>query len=323
MYHAKNLDLFYNMSVLVSKFKNVIILLCILGVVLVILGIAQGVNYNKNSRSNNKFFNTNIDNIDRIQITGPNQKYENILEKRDNYWVVVNKGDFLANPDYVAEILNIFNETLEGEIASRNAEKQANFQVDDLGIKIKAWNKEKQVIDVIIGKQGPSFTTTYVRNANSNNTYLLNKNIQSIFSLENWRDKRIWIFDPATVSSINWKYEEAGVSLIKKDGAWQQISPIAKESSNEIIDSILVELSSLYAIDIIEDITKEEVGLSEINQDIRIELVFESGQIDALIIGRKIQDTEEYYISRENSNIVWTVDSWTVENSLKKEIDSF
>jgi len=311
------------MSVLVSKFKNVIILLCILGVVLVILGIAQGVNYNKNSRSNNKFFNTNIDNIDRIQITGPNQKYENILEKRDNYWVVVNKGDFLANPDYVAEILNIFNETLEGEIASRNAEKQANFQVDDLGIKIKAWNKEKQVIDVIIGKQGPSFTTTYVRNANSNNTYLLNKNIQSIFSLENWRDKRIWIFDPATVSSVNWKYEETEVSLIKKDGTWQQISPITKESSNEIIDSILVELSSLYAIDIIEDITKEEVGLSEINQDIRIELVFESGQIDALIIGRKIQDTEEYYISRENSNIVWTVDSWTVENSLKKEIDSF
>ncbi|PIR74640.1 MAG: hypothetical protein COU35_01445, partial [Candidatus Magasanikbacteria bacterium CG10_big_fil_rev_8_21_14_0_10_47_10] len=96
-----------------------------------------------------------------------------------------------------------------------------------------------------------------------------------------------------------------------------------KDSSDEAVGPVLAKLTDLFAADIREDVDKEEAGIVGKKQNIRIELGFETGEKDALIVGDKVEGPEEYYIGRENSKLVWTIDSWTVENTLKKEIGDF
>ena len=179
-------------------------------------------------------------------------------------------------------------------------------------------------VDAIIGKEGPGFLTTYMRQANSDNVYLSIKNIRPVFNRTDWRDKRVWIFDPLKVTSIDWRHSGVEISLLKIGDTWRQITPFDKESSDELVGPVLAQLTDLFAANIHEDITKEEAGIVGKPQDIRIELGFETGEKDSLIVGDKLEDpAEEYYIGRENSSLVWTVDSFTVENTLKKEIGSF
>ena len=314
----------YFMPIPLSKFKNIIILLGVLAVVLIILGIVQSVNKNKNARTDAAFFRIkDPGKITRITVIGVNGLYENNLEKRDDHWVVANKGDYPVNPDYIKDLLDIFQNMGRGELASRNSDKFEELQVDDLGVKIQAWENDKQIIDAIIGKEGPGFMTTYMRNADSDNVYLSVKNIRPVFNRTDWRDKRVWIFDPLKATSIDWQYFDNEISLLKIGDKWQQISPFNSPSSDEVVGPVLAQLTDLFAADIREDITKEQAGLAGEKPDIRIELGFETGEKDALIVGDKLgKDVEEYYIGRENSPLVWTIDSWTVENTLKKEVGS-
>jgi len=309
----------------ISRFKNVIILLGILGAVLIALGIVQSVNNGKNRRDPATFFGVkNPEKLTKISVAGVNGLYENVLEKRDNdEWVVVNKGDYRVNPDYITDLFDIFKNMPRGELASRNPEKHEELQVDDLGVRIKAWKGDDLLIDAIIGKEGPGFTTTYMRHADSDNVYLSVKNIRPVFNRTDWRDKRVWVFDPLKVTSIDWRYESTEISLIKTGDGWKQVTPFSKDSSDEVVGPVLATLADLFAADIREDITPEKAGIKGKAQNIRIELGFETGEKDALIVGDKVGETEEYYIGRQNSQLVWTIDSWTIENTLKKEIGDF
>jgi hypothetical protein len=313
------------MAVLISKFKNVFLLLGILAVVLVTLGIVQSVNQNKNKRNPASFFGIKGSEVESVKVIGVNGLFENILTREEDYWVVSNKGDYRVNPDYMIDLLDIFENMPRGELASRNVEKHEELQVDSLGVNIQAWNKDgEQIVDAIIGKEGPGFLTTYMRQANSDNVYLSIKNIRPVFNRTDWRDKRVWIFDPLKVTSIDWRHSGVEISLLKIGDTWRQITPFDKESSDELVGPVLAQLTDLFAANIHEDITKEEAGIVGKPQDIRIELGFETGEKDSLIVGDKLEDpAEEYYIGRENSSLVWTVDSFTVENTLKKEIGSF
>ncbi|MBI2050220.1 MAG: DUF4340 domain-containing protein [Parcubacteria group bacterium] len=319
------------MTLLISKFKNIFFLLGVLAVLLVGLGIYQGMAGNKNARSDATFFRVDADALDKIRILGVNGLYENVLEKRDDEWVVANKGAYRVNPEYIADLLKIFADLPRGELASRNPEKREELQVDDVGVKIQAWEGDTQVIDAIIGKEGPGFLSTYVRRADSDNVYLAAQNIRPVFNRTDWRDKRVWIFDPLKVTSIDWRYNEVEISLIKTGDGWKQVTPFSKDSSDAVIGPVLASLADLFAADIKEDVTKEQAGITGSSsssadkaQTIRIELGFETGEKDALYVGDKLPaPSEEYYISRENSKLVWTLDSFTIEEIFKKEIGDF
>ena len=308
-----------------KRFKLVIILIGVLAVLLIVMGVAQGISSGKNKRNPASFFGiSKPEDLTKIRVAGVNGLYENILEKRSNdAWVVANKGDYLVNPDYIKDLFDIFQNMPRGELASRNPEKHEELQVDDLGVRIQAWMGDEQVIDAIIGKEGPGFTTTYMRNADSDNVYLSVRNIRPVFNRTDWRDKRVWVFDPLKVTSIDWRYNDVEISLLKTGDGWKQAEPFSKDSSDEAVGPVLAKLTDLFAADIREDVDKEEAGIVGKKQNIRIELGFETGEKDALIVGDKVEGPEEYYIGRENSKLVWTIDSWTVENTLKKEIGDF
>ncbi|OGY92273.1 MAG: hypothetical protein A3H70_03465 [Candidatus Komeilibacteria bacterium RIFCSPLOWO2_02_FULL_48_11] len=311
------------MSLPISKFKNIFILLGVLALLLVGLGVYQGQTASKNKRNPASFFGVNFDKVTKIRVTGTNGLYENILEKKKDDWIVASAGDYLINPKYIDDLKDILQNMPKGELASRDKGKHEELQVDKVGIALQAWQGDTLVADAVIGKEGPGFTFTYIRKADSDNVYLVPQNIRPIFNRTDWRDKRVWIFDPKKVTAIDWRYKDVEISLLKTKDGWRQISPISTPSSDEKVGPELVKLSDLYASNIDEQISRKDAGLESKKLDIRIELTFETGEKDALIVGDKIKDKEEYYVARENGKLIYTLDSYTVEETLKKEIGAF
>jgi hypothetical protein len=211
----------------------------------------------------------------------------------------------------------------KGELASRDQAKHEEFQVDKVGIALQAWQGDALVADAVIGKEGQGFGSTYIKKADSDNVYLVPQNIRQAFNRTDWRDKRVWVFDPKKVTAIDWRYKDTDLSLIKTQDGWQQIAPFNQKSSDEKVGPELTKLSDLYASDINEKVSREEAGLEGKPVSIRIELTFETGEKDALIVGDKLKDKEEYYVTRENGKLIYTLDSFTVEETLKKEIGAF
>lgn len=317
----------------ISKFKNTLILLGVLAVLLIAYGVYQGQTSSKNKRNPAAFFGVNFDKVTKIRVTGANGLYENILEKKKNDWVVTNMpalrslgeggGDYPVNPKYIDDLKDILQNMPKGELASRDKAKQEEFQVDKVGVVLQAWQGETQVVDAVIGKEGPGFGSAYIKKSDSDNVYLVPQNIRPVFNRTDWRDKRIWAFDAKKVTAVDWRYKDVDISLLKTKDGWRQLTPISTPSSDEKVGPELVKLSDLYAANIDEKISRKDAGLEGKSLPIRIELTFETGEKDALIVGDKLKDKEEYYVARENGKLIYTLDSYTVENTLKKEIGAF
>lgn len=83
----------------------------------------------------------------------------------------------------VSSALGRFGGLDKGVIVSSNSEKQSLFQVDAAGLKVSAFDKEnKPLFEVIIGKMGPDFTSTYIRRANEDKVYLVNRSMVGVIS---------------------------------------------------------------------------------------------------------------------------------------------
>jgi len=311
------------MSLPISKFKNTLILLGVLAVLLIAYGAYQGQTASKNKRNPASFFGVNFDKVTKIRVTGTNGLYENILEKKKDDWVVANAGDYPVNPKYIEDLKDILQNMAKGELASRDKAKHEEMQVDKVGIALQAWQGDTLVADAVIGKEGPGFGSAYIKKADSDNVYLVPQNIRPVFNRTDWRDKRVWIFDAKKVTAVDWRYKDVDISLLKTKDGWRQLTPISTPSSDEKVGPELVKLADLYASNIDEKVSRKDAGLEGKKLDIRIELTFETGEKDALIVGDKLKDKEEYYVARENGKLIYTLDSFTVENTLKKEIGSF
>ncbi len=83
----------------------------------------------------------------------------------------------------VLSALGSFGGLSKGVLVSSNPKRRHAYQVGPAGLHVTAFDKDdKMVLDVIIGKGGPDFMSTYVRPFDTDDVYLVNRNLTGIFS---------------------------------------------------------------------------------------------------------------------------------------------
>jgi len=110
-------------------------------------------------------------------------------EGRDVPPTVWEKADKLR----VMSALGSFGGLLEGVLVSRNAGKQTLYNTGPAGLHVTGFDGDDKIIfDVIIGKNGPDFASSYIRRANEDNVYLVRRSLMGIFSpsAEDWEEKK-------------------------------------------------------------------------------------------------------------------------------------
>lgn len=117
------------------------------------------------------------------KITITNQNNEITLEKVEDIWYIKNT-DFLADEDIIEEFIDsICNIKTLGIVSNSNAESELErYGLNEIKtIKVNAFNSDKTIRSIIIGKDSVSPDHNYIRIDSSQNTLLAAGNLRNIY----------------------------------------------------------------------------------------------------------------------------------------------
>ena len=126
------------------------------------------------------------------------------LTKQNGEWVVASMDNYPADSEGIAELLTKVGEFKNTQRVSNNPEKQAEFEVNSTGVEAKLMNaNDKLLAHLFIGKITSGFLSSYVRVADSNDVYVAQGNLQSVFNkgTRTWKDRTIFDFNKGIVTA--------------------------------------------------------------------------------------------------------------------------
>ena len=94
----------------------------------------------------------------------------------------------------IESALGIFSGISKGLLVSKNPDNRGKYQVGPAGLQIAAFDKnDKKIFDLIIGKNGPDYTSTFVRKADEDKVYLIRQMAVGVFSprATDWKKRKI------------------------------------------------------------------------------------------------------------------------------------
>ena len=263
------------------------------------------------------FPNFNKEQVVKIEITATGET--TTLSKQDDNWVVASMDNYPADGEGVAELLSKVTEFKNTQRVSNNPEKQSEFEVDSTGVEAKLMDASDKVLaHLFVGKTTPGFLSSYVRPADSNDVYVAQGYLQSVFNKDTrtWKDRTIFNFNKGIATQLNIISPEETVELrLDADGAWQMLKPIAAAAKTTEVDALLTTFSGLDTDDFAE--AKDE--LAEYGLDTpqsTISAVLNDGTTATLHVGK--EEEGKLYVKRDDKDTVFRLFKSNVDRLMKK-----
>ena len=241
------------------------------------------------------------------------------LSKQNGSWVVASMGNYPADSEGVAELLSKVGEFKNTQRVSNNPEKQAEFEVDSTGVEAKLMDANgKVLVHLFVGKTTPGFLSSYVRPADSNDVYVAQGYLQSVFDkgARTWKDRTIFSFNKGIVTQLNIISPEETVELrLDAEGTWQMIKPIAATAKTTEVDALLTTFSELDTDDFAE--ATDELAEYELDApQSTISAVLNDGTTATLHVGK--EEEGKLYVKRDDKDTVFRLFKSNVDRLIKK-----
>ncbi len=241
------------------------------------------------------------------------------LKKENGQWLVDSMDNYPADAASVDELLNKVSEFKNTERVSNNPDKQAEFEVDSTGIDVKLMDGSDAVlVHLFVGKNTPGFLSSYVRAADSNDVYIAQGALQTVFDkgTQSWKDRTVFDFNKGNVLQLNITSSEETVELrLDDDGKWQMLQPIASAVKQSEVDSLLTAFSQLDTDDFAEaKDALDEYGLA--SPESSISAVLNDGTTATLHIGK--EEDGKRYVKRDDKDNIFRLYTSNVNRLIKK-----
>ena len=263
------------------------------------------------------FPNFNKEQVVKIEITATGET--TTLSKQNDNWVVASMDNYPADGEGVAELLSKVTEFKNTQRVSNNPEKQLEFEVDSTGVEAKLMDASDKVLaHLFVGKTTPGFLSSYMRPADSNDVYVAQGYLQSVFNKDTrtWKDRTIFNFNKGIATQLNIISPEETVELrLDANGAWQMLKPIAAAAKTTEVDALLTTFSGLDTDDFAE--AKDE--LAEYGLDTpqsTISAVLNDGTTATLHVGK--EEEGKLYVKRDDKDTVFRLFKSNVDRLMKK-----
>lgn len=238
-----------------KSIKSTLLLLAVLGI---IGGLAWYTSQSKEKKRSHtekeqKLLSITKDTVTGLHIINPYEEVE--LTKKNDQWLVATSNNYPADTESLEKAIDTLCDLKASKIASKNADAYSKYKLDNaqatiVNIKLNEDEKKK----LYVGKNGPGFTTTYVRYEEDPKVYLIDEYLGSTFNRggRTWRESTILEFPVLDVSKIIIRQPEETLSFIQQaneDGssAWTCSELKERKIKTETIDRIIEQLSSLKA----------------------------------------------------------------------------
>jgi hypothetical protein len=251
----------------------------------------------------------------KITLGGPNGKAA--LEKRDDVWVVTSEASYPADADAVKEMLDVAVGLSRKDMISSNPEKQADYQVDTTGVAVTIEDAQgKTRAAFIIGRLGPDYQSTYVREANSASVILAPGYLTQVFSRgkQSWQDKRIFNYEPADLVELG--VDKPGLAMVLKrgdDGKWLVAQPESAACDSNKASRLARILARLTSVDFAGRVPMPEAGVDRPDSSVWFKLA--NGTEAKLVIGHDAGGGR-FYAAKAQGSVVYLVSAQTVKNLL-------
>ncbi len=241
------------------------------------------------------FSNVSKESISKVVINdGLTEK--TIRKDDDGMWMISDNGaDFwVTDSEKIDELLrNITEEITNETLSSRSKDTHNKFEVTEtLGTKVEVHTGgDEPTVIFFVGKQGPDFISTYVRRDDSDNVYSVPIQLGTIYGREmnGWRDKRMWDFDPKTITEAKFRFGESVFSVKLDNGLWLLLEPEQGKANSVKVEAELKALSELQGAGFVSK-TLEEAFLDNPENEIRLKSA--DGKETVLYISK---EDEGYY----------------------------
>ena len=242
-----------------------------------------------------------------------------MLSKQDGNWVVTSMDNYPADSEGITELLSKVAEFKNTQRVSNNPEKQSEFEVDSTGVEAKLMDANGTLLaHLFVGKTTPGFLSSYVRAADSNDVYVAQGYLQSVFNkgTRTWKDRTIFDFNKGIVTQLNISSPAETVELrLDAEGTWQMLKPIASAVKQDEVDSLLTTFSGLDT----DDFAETPGDLGEYGLDIpesTISAVRNDGTTATLHIGK--EEEGKLYVKRDDKDTVFRLFKSNVDRLIKK-----
>ena len=241
------------------------------------------------------------------------------LSKQNGSWVVASMDNYPADSEGVAELLTKVTEFKNTQRVSNNPEKQAEFEVDSTGVEAKLMDANSKVLaHLFVGKTTPGFLSSYVRPADSNEVYVAQGYLQSVFNkgTRTWKDRTIFSFNKGIVTQLNIISPEETVELrLDADGTWQMLKPVVAVAKTTEVDTLLTTFSELDT----DDFAEATDDLAEYGLDTpqsTISAILNDGTTATLHVGK--EEEGKLYVKRDDKDTVFRLFKSNVDRLIKK-----
>lgn len=100
---------------------------------------------------------------------------------------------FAADAKKIGHLLDVFSGLDRGEAVSVNPENHGRFQVTQMGLHVRLFDEAKKIGEIVLGKQGPNFQSTYIRLGEEPQVYLVEEYLKAVVnsSLSYWKSEEV------------------------------------------------------------------------------------------------------------------------------------
>jgi hypothetical protein len=241
--------------------------------------------------------------VERINITSPGTGAI-VLQRTDKAWQVSigQAASYAANSSAVENLLESLAMLKADSLVSRNAERHALYEVSkETGLRVEALDRDKRALAaLLIGKSGPNIISTYVRNDDSDQVYLVDGILQNAAakSLNEWRDKTIFSFKPEQVTAYT-VIGTSSLALNKTNGKWL-IGTEHEPANTAAVEQAVRALTTLSAADFAEG-PLETFGLAAPEQTVTAALA--DGTRLTLLLGKGMNAFQQYAKKADDGTI--------------------
>ena len=259
----------------------------------------------------------NEEQIVKIEITATGET--TTLSKQNDNWLVASMDNYPADSEGVAELLSKVAEFKNTQRVSNNPEKQSEFEVDNTGVEAKLMDaNDKLLAHLFLGKTTPGFLSSYVRPADSNEVYVAQGYLQSVFNkgTRTWKDRTIFSFNKGIVTQFNIISSEETVELrLDAEGTWQMLKPVVAVAKTTEVDTLLTTFSELDTDDFAEATDElAEYGLD--TPQSTISAMLNDGTTVTLHVGK--EEEGKLYVKRDDKATVFRLFKSNVDKLIKK-----
>lgn len=261
-------------------------------------------------------------NFDKAQVAGVEiiaTGETTTLAKQDGKWVVTSLNSYPADAEGVEELLTKVSEFKNTQRVSSNPDKQMEFEVESTtGVEVKLMDANDTLLaHLFVGKTTPGFLSSYVRVADTNDVYVAQGYLKSVFDKgeRTWKDRTIFDFNEGIVTQVNITSPEETVEIrLDAEGTWQMLQPEASAVKQAEVDSLLATFSQLDTDDFTEPKELAEYELASPHSSISATL--NDGTTATLLIGK--EEEGKLYVKRADGDTVFRLFKSNVDRLIKK-----